>query len=121
VLAELFPVRPSRRWVEGVGLLVVLLALRGAWGDPARPYWSAAATLTVSALLGALALWSRRVVHVYASGTLLSVVSFLLWKAWVADRIEHMPGVVATQELFATFVYAQVIGLAAASALWSLL
>lgn len=120
VLGELFPAWPSRRWVEAVGLLVVLLAVRGAWGDPARPYWSAGATLTVSALLGALALWSRRSVHVYASGMLLGVVSFLLWKAWVADRIGGMAGVVAAQELFATFVYAQAIGLAAASALWSL-
>jgi hypothetical protein len=121
LLGELFPVARSRRWVEAVSLLVVVLALRGAWGDPARPYWSAAATLTVSALLAALALWSRRPVHVYASGLLLSVVSFLAWKAWVVDRIEHMPGVVAAQELFATFVYTQILGLAVASALWLLL
>jgi hypothetical protein len=121
LLAAMFPIWPSRRWVEGISLLVVLLALRGAWGDPIRPYWSAAATLTVSALLGALALWSRRVLHVYASGALIAVVSFLLWKAWVADRIEHMPGVPAAQELFATFVYAQAIGLAVASVLWSLI
>jgi hypothetical protein len=121
LLGELFPAALSRRWVESVSVLVVALALRGAWGDPARPYWSAAATLTASALLAALALWSRRPVHVYGSGLLLSVVSFLAWKAWVADRIEHMPGVVAAQELFATFAYTQILGLAVASALWLLL
>jgi hypothetical protein len=121
LLGELFPDAPSRRWVETIALLVVALALRGAWGDPARPYVSAAATVAVSALLAALALWSRRPAHVYASGLLLNVVSFLAWKAWVADRIEHIPGGVVAQELFITFAYSQILGLAFASALWTLI
>src|SRR5262249_13966134 len=46
---------------------------------------------------------------------------FLVWKAWVADRIEGMAGVAPAQELFATFLYLQVLGLAVASGLWALL
>jgi hypothetical protein len=84
--AALVPDRRSvRGWAAGAGLAVVALALRGAWDDPARPYWSAAATLSVAVTAAVLALWSRRPVYVYASGLLVNLVGFLLWLAWGAD------------------------------------
>src|SRR5439155_11896766 len=51
---ELSSSTSTRRWVEVISALVVILALRGAWADPARPYWSVGATLTASVLLGGL-------------------------------------------------------------------
>src|SRR5262249_13218066 len=115
---SVFPARTCRRWVEVLSLFVVVLALRGAWADPARPYGSVAACLSAGALLGALAVWSRRPGCVYASGLLLNLAAVLVWEAW---RIEHFgvvpwfwgPGVLDS------FVCANVLGLAVASALWS--
>src|SRR5262249_51226262 len=69
-------------WVEAVGILVVALALRWTGEDPSRPYWSAAATLAVSLTAGALALWSRRSYHVYASGLLVCIAGSMVWAAW---------------------------------------
>src|SRR5262249_34494743 len=86
-LASLFPRGPARRRGGILGLLGLALALRGAWNDPARPYWSAAVTLAVSVLLGALAVWSRRPVYVYASGMLFGVIGYLTWQAWLVDRV----------------------------------
>src|SRR5262249_46469723 len=67
-----FPTGPARRWVESVSLLVVLLAVGGAWGDPAKPYWSSAVILSISALLGALAIWMRSPAYVAASGLMVN-------------------------------------------------
>ena len=30
-----------------IGLLTVAMAVRGAWGDPTRPYWAVATTISV--------------------------------------------------------------------------
>jgi len=107
-LAMYFPVSSSRRWVEGIVVLVVALAVRGAWEDPGRPYWSSGAVLAVAMLLGAMAVWSRRSAYVVASGMMVNVVGFLAWTAWG-------PGTLAT------FLTTQVIGLALGSGLWSAL
>ena len=70
-------------WVRAMGLLAVLLALRGASaGDPGHPYWPAGASLAVSLTFGAVALWSSRAADVYASGLLFNLVGALLWGAW---------------------------------------
>src|SRR5262249_28471868 len=58
--AALFPIRLTGHWLEGVGVAVVALALRGGWDDPWRPYSSVAAVVCVSVLVGALAFWFRR-------------------------------------------------------------
>jgi hypothetical protein len=107
-LATFFPAARSRRWVESMVVLVVALALRGAWEDPGRPYWSSGATLAVAVLLGAMAVWTRRPAYVYASGLMVNVVGFLAWTAWG-------PGTLAT------LLYTQVACLAAGSGLWSAL
>jgi hypothetical protein len=104
--AALIPARLLGRWLEAVGLLVVLLALRGGWDDPLGPYPSAAATLAVSVMAGALAIWFCRGAHVYASGLLLNVMGVLLWSAWGP----------ATG---ASFLLTNVLCLAAGAAFWS--
>jgi hypothetical protein len=96
-------------WIRGLGLLVVLLSIRAALAnDPDSPYWPASSTLVVSALLGALAFWSRRPFDVYASGLLLNVVGTLLWTDWGDNT-------------WSSFVFTQVLSLAIASALWTIL
>src|SRR5262249_12269322 len=72
----------SLGWLLAIGLLVVGLAVRGAWEDPDRPYWSAGATLAVSALAGFLALTRHSPGLVYASGLLANVVGAMIWIAW---------------------------------------
>src|SRR5262249_48804617 len=84
--------RTVRHWTTGGGLALVLLALRGAWADPARPYWSAAAVLSVAVSAGALALWSRQPAYVYASGLLVNLVGFLAWLAWGTDTTTNFLG-----------------------------
>jgi hypothetical protein len=95
-----------RHWVAGAGLALVALALRGAWDDPGRPYWSAAATLSVVVTTGALALWSRRSAYVYASGLLVNLVGFLAWLAWGTDTTT-------------SFLGSQALCLAVAAGFWS--
>jgi hypothetical protein len=107
--ASLVPDRRSvRGWAAGAGLAVVLLALRGAWDDPARPYWPAAATLSVAVTAAVLALWSRRPAYVYASGVLVNLAGFLVWLAWGADT--------AT-----SFLGTQALCLALAAGFWSVM
>jgi hypothetical protein len=65
------PVEALLAWVTGLGASVVDLALRALGQDPTGPLWSAGAVLVVAALAGAMALWSGRQVHVYASGLLV--------------------------------------------------
>jgi hypothetical protein len=74
--------RQALGWLVAVGLLVLVLAVRGAWEDPDRPYWSAGATLAVSVLAGILALTRRLPALVYASGLLVNMVGGMIWIAW---------------------------------------
>jgi hypothetical protein len=91
-LSALFPAAAVRRWATGIGILVVLLALRGAWSDPQRPYWSVAATSSVSALAAALALWFSRAGHVLASGLLINLIGFLVWLTWDPPTVTDFAG-----------------------------
>jgi hypothetical protein len=94
-------------WASAVGALVFALALRGTWEDPARPYWSAGATLLLAVLAAVLALGWRQAAFVHASGLLVNVAGGMAWVAW------GEPGPV-------TFGYTQGLCLALTSALWSL-
>ena len=94
------------RWVTGAGVAVVFLALRGAWGDPQRPFWAAAGALLVAFGAVAVALWLRRSFYVYASGLLVNLVGFLTWLAWGANTES-------------SFLSVQVLCLAVSAGLWS--
>jgi hypothetical protein len=105
-LADLLPARAVQGWLHGINWPLVILALRGGWTDPERPYWSVAGLMTASVVTGALAVWSRRQVYAYASGLLANLVAILIWVAFGAPRE-------------ASFVQALVLGLALASLIWS--
>src|SRR5262249_21620988 len=118
-LGILFPLATTRRWVGFVSLLVVALALRGTWGDPGRPYWSVAAVLTASALLGSLAVWSRLSLYVHASGLLIVLAGTLIWEAWLVEELGIIAWFAWGPGVLDTFAYTQVVGFALAGALWS--
>jgi hypothetical protein len=95
-----------RRWLNIIGLLVLTLACRGIGEDPARPYWSAGATLAVSAMAGAIAIKSRSPLYVYISGLLVNLAGSIVWVAWGTD---------------ANFAYTQVLCFGLSSVAWSVL
>jgi hypothetical protein len=97
-----------RHWIEALGLVLVGLALRGTFADPAAPYWPAGTVLGVSLLAGALAFWSCRPVYVPLSGLLLLLASLLVWAAWGWGQLD-------------SFLYVCALGLGAGSAIWSVL
>lgn len=105
--SDLAPPAGIRRWVEVAGGALVLLALRGGWTDPYRPYPSAAALLQVGVMAAALAMWFRRPRHVWASGLLLNLAF-----AVILLRPESTPD---------TFLFTNAIGLATGAAAWTLI
>jgi hypothetical protein len=104
--ADLVPAEGIRRWVEIAGGAVVLLALRGGWEDPYRPYPSAVALVLVSAMAAALAMWFRRARHVWASGLLLNLAFVVVW--------------INGGSSLGTILLTNAIGLATAAAFWTL-
>jgi hypothetical protein len=109
-LAQLFrfSMPQFQRWLDGVGLSVLALAVRGTWSDPSRPFWSAGATLAVSAMAGAVALRSQLPAYVYLSGLLANLAGVMIWVAWGPPSA-------------LSFGYAQALCLGLASACWSAL
>jgi hypothetical protein len=121
LLKQLFPVPATRRWVKVFGLIVVLLALGESLMNPARSYWSCAAPLAVSVLLGADAVWSRRPALVYVSGLLVNVSGYLLWRSWVAPEWYGWAEVGGHPGPLSRLLYLQIVCLGVASSCWSLL
>jgi hypothetical protein len=120
-LRHCFPEGSTRAWVSVCGGLVVALALRATWFEPATPYWSVCLTLAVSVLLGALAIWSRAPLYIYGSGLLFNVVGIVLFMAWSAHRLHARGPLLANDEWLSFFVLAQIISFGSAAVLWSLL
>src|SRR5216684_1600796 len=77
-------------WLHTISLLVLALGFGSALGDPGRLYWSSGPVLAVSLLFGAIALWQRRPMHVYASGLLINVVGSLIWLAGEGHASENL-------------------------------
>jgi hypothetical protein len=82
-----------RGWLEGIGIALVVLALRGGWWDPERPYWSVGGVMTASALAAALAVWFRHERYVYASGLLANLAGILVWGAYGPRTVTGFLGV----------------------------
>ena len=93
------------RWLEGIGLAILVIVLPSCWTDPQRPIAPAAAILTVSGMAGMLALWSRRSHYVWISGLLIDLIGVLFWSSRGPDTVIG-------------FLLANALGLAAAGALW---
>ncbi len=120
-LKNLLPARRTQIWLDVVSALVVLLALRGAWGDPGKPYWSTAAALAVAVLIGAQAVWVRRPAYVYASGLLLNLVGYLVWQAWAVENFNVQAWMLWGPGVFDRFLFIQILCLAGSSTCWSLI
>jgi hypothetical protein len=105
-LAGLLSPRAVQAWLHGISLALVILALRGCWTDPERPYWSVAGLMTASAVSAALAVWSRRQAYAYVSGLLANLACILIW---VTNGPDTPIG----------FLLASALGLSVASLVWS--
>src|SRR5205814_430817 len=80
---SLFSASGAQAWVIAIGAGLVLLAVATGAIDPYRPNWPCGLVLAVSALAGALAVWTQRGAAVYASGLLFNVAGILIWLAWI--------------------------------------
>jgi hypothetical protein len=93
-------------WVHTISILVLALGLGSALGDPGRLFWSSGPVLAVSLLVGTVALWQRRPLHVYACGILINVAGSLIW--WAGDV-----------HSWESLAYVNILCLAMAGGLWS--
>ena len=68
--------------VLALGGIALILAIRGTWDDPSRPYISAGVShVAVSLATGLLAMQLRMPGHVFISGLLVNLAGFLAWVA----------------------------------------
>jgi hypothetical protein len=104
-VADLVPAEPVRGWLVGAGLALVLLALRGAWTDPRRPYWSVAATMTACVIAAALAVWFRQQRYAYASGLLAVLAGILVWIVYGPNHVVGFLVVTALCFALASFIW----------------
>jgi hypothetical protein len=121
LLKQLLPTKTTQVWVDVLSALVALLALRGAWEDPGRPYWSCLATLAMAVLIGAQAVWVGRPAFVYVSGLLLNLAGYLAWQAWLIDEFGIQVWFALGAGVADTFLFVQILCLAAGSLCWSVI
>jgi hypothetical protein len=95
-----------RLWPELLALGLVLLAMRGGWADPLRPWAPAGAVVISAALFGVVAFRARSRLHEYVSGMLAMLAGFLMWVAWGPFT-------------FTSMAMSAGIGLAVAGAAWA--
>jgi hypothetical protein len=94
-------------WVRAISAAVILLVVRGVIAhDAAQPTWPTAMTLVVSFTLAGLALWSRQLFDVYASGLLFNLAGAIIWLSRPATNLMDLGSI-------------QVLCLAAAAILWA--
>ncbi len=110
-----FGTRQFRIWSYVVGSLVLMLAFRIATSDPQGPYWSSGSVLAVAFMAGATAIRMRSQEHVYLSGVLLAVASFLAWLVW--NPLPDAHWLVTSYSLGYTLLLTFAIG----SALWTII
>jgi hypothetical protein len=109
-----FGTRQFRVWSYLVGSLILLLAFRIARIDPQAPYWSSGSVLVVAFMAGATAIRMRSQAHVYVSGLLLVVASFMAWLVW--NPIPQAHWLLTSYSLGYTLLIAFAVG----SAFWTL-
>jgi hypothetical protein len=92
---------------NGIGILAVLVALRGAFNDPAGAWWSIAALLAMTALATTLNWISFRRGYLYAAGLLFNL-AVSIWLIKYGARPGSITG----------FVEANIVALSGAGMLW---
>ncbi|HEY7315789.1 MAG TPA: hypothetical protein VH643_41045 [Gemmataceae bacterium] len=106
--SDLLTPRAWRRWLEGIGMAILVIVLPNCWRDPLRPIVPAAAVAAVSVMAGSLALWTRRQHYVWISGLLVDLIGLLFWSAWGSLTVH-------------SFLLMNALGLAVASGVWTFL
>ncbi len=84
----------SENWTRAFAIAVAGLALRAAWIDPLRPYFTAGAALLAAAVFSIHAIRRDRLADVWASCGLFSLAGFFVWVAWGK---ETAPQLIATE------------------------
>lgn len=75
---------PATFWVFIAAALVVLLAIRGEWHDPGRPWWSGWTTFFVASAVATLGVRRRSQRLAYWSMLLLMLSAALVWmRPWI--------------------------------------
>jgi hypothetical protein len=110
----LVPAAPALPWMAAISAVVVALALATGRADPMRPNWPCSLVLAVSALAGAIAVWTRRGAAVYVSGLLINLAGLLYWLTWL--ETESSPAVIMLR-----LGWIQAICLGAASLVWTVI
>ncbi len=101
------------RWATVIGGVVILLAFRGEWSDPARPVWSVVATALAAVFAAALAVRGRTQKFAYAATALAAwATTFACLRPWL-DLGEQ-----ATRQSLVVLVEANVIAVALAGVVW---
>ncbi len=102
-----FPAGLVRVWVAAIGVSVLVLSVPYCRLDPAGPWWSMGAILSVSVLAGVVGVWQRQPAEVLASGLLLNVAATAYW--WAGGRVE-----------FAGLAGTNMLAFASSSVVWSI-
>ena len=66
-------------WLDGFAGALLVLALRGAWADPWKPWLPAGLAAVASLVAGTSAVLNRSLVRVAMSGLLINLAAVLLW------------------------------------------
>jgi hypothetical protein len=93
LLPERFASTAARRWLEVLGVALLLLALRGAGEDPLGPLPGAGAALVAAVLFSALGVRLGDGQYRYLSGMCMTGAGFIVWWTWGPHTL---PGLLLT-------------------------
>ena len=79
----------TARWSMLSTVFIVLLALRGCFGDPYAPWWSIGGLVAMAALLGTLARWRMHGGYLYAAGLLFNLAASIWWLIEIWHPTSH--------------------------------
>ena len=98
----------SSLWLDGFVVAIAIMAIRGAWTDPWRPWEPAGLAVVASLVVGTSAIFNRSSLRVVVSGLLVNLAAVLLW----------LP---SESQTTSGLLLANGAGLAVTSAVWTLL
>ena len=80
------------RWPARIAALVVLLAVRGCFGDPAAPWWTVASLVMMAVLFAFMARSQRDGRHLRGTGLLLGLAASIWWCTDMWPARGQVPG-----------------------------
>ena len=76
---------PYTGWLDGLAVALTVLALRGGWDDPAKPWPSVALAVVAAVVAGAAARVARGTVRMVASALPVNLAAVFLWVSFGPD------------------------------------